>query len=181
MTAPRLTGGTARGRPVGSRVPEGVRPTSARVREALFSILGQDLTGIRVLDAFGGTGLLGLEAWSRGAEVAIVEKVAEHARAIAEAARALGARGVTVKAGDVLRVAPGLGRFDGVLVDPPYALDPGPILEVLAPLADGWLVLEADARTIVPAEVGGLRADAPRRYGDTTLRVYRRAEAPAAE
>ncbi len=177
MSGPRLTGGHARGRPVASVVPNGVRPTTSRVREAVFSILGQDLAGLRVLDAYGGTGVLGFEAWSRGADVVIVEKVPSNARPITEAAGKLGAA-VVVRTGDVLKVAPTIGRFDGILVDPPYALDPAPILAVLAPLAGRWLVLEADGRKAVPPTVAGMVADAPRRYGDSALWVFRRDPAP---
>ena len=57
----RLTGGVAGGRPVPKAISAGIRPTSSRVREALFSILGQDLCGQRFLDAFGGAGLMGLD------------------------------------------------------------------------------------------------------------------------
>ncbi|MCE7957512.1 MAG: 16S rRNA (guanine(966)-N(2))-methyltransferase RsmD, partial [Acidobacteria bacterium ACB2] len=70
----RITGGHLRGR-VLEGVPAGVRPTASRVREALFSMVGQDLRGWSVLDAFGGTGLLALEAVSRGAApVVVVER-----------------------------------------------------------------------------------------------------------
>ena len=68
----RITGGSLRGRVVPGKVRPGVRPTSSRVREALFSMVGQDLEGVRVLDAFGGSGLLSFEAYSRGAIVTTV-------------------------------------------------------------------------------------------------------------
>ena len=61
----RVTGGVLRGRVLPAPLPEGVRPTSARTREALFSIVGQDLEGLSFLDAFGGAGLIAIEAWSR--------------------------------------------------------------------------------------------------------------------
>ena len=63
----RVTGGALRGRSLPARVPEGVRPTAGRVREAVFSMVGQDLRGWSVLDLFGGSGLIGIEAASRGA------------------------------------------------------------------------------------------------------------------
>jgi 16S rRNA (guanine(966)-N(2))-methyltransferase RsmD len=167
----KVTGGSARGRVVAARVPDGVRPTSSRVREALFSILGQDLHGVRVLDAFGGRGLLGFEAWSRGADVVIVEQDPRRAMLIRKSARALGCPGPVVT-GDALRVAGGLGPFDGITVDPPYALDPAPILERLGPLAGAWLALESDARTPVPTSIAHLRTSGPRVYGDTALWVF---------
>lgn len=173
MNEVRITGGSARGRTL--RVPEGgaVRPTSSRVREALFSIVGQDLGGLRVLDAFGGSGLLALEAWSRGARVVCVERDPRHAAVIRTNVAALRADVEVVQA-DVLARVSELGRFDGALVDPPYALAPGPILDGLAPWIDGWLVFEAAGATHVPGRVEGLVRDRPRRFGDTTLHVLRR-------
>ncbi len=168
---PRLTGGSARGRPLPVAVPASARPTSSRVREALFSLVGQHLEGTRVLDAFGGSGLLAFEAWSRGAEVVVVERdraAADVIRANAEALRAE----IGLVRGDVLAVAPELGRFDLVLVDPPYAEPPRPILERLAPLVVDRLVLEHDA-AVEPPEVAGLVLDRRRGYGGTALAVYR--------
>lgn len=162
----------ARGRALAQPVPAGVRPTAARVREALFSIVGQDLAGVTVLDAFGGTGLLGLEAWSRGAEVTLVERDPRAADGIRANAAALGA-GVRVVVGDATVVAPGLGRFGLVLVDPPYAADAAPILACLAPAVDGALVLEHDA-AVPPPELAGLRRERTRTYGGTSLTIWRR-------
>ena len=62
----RVSGGTLGGRVLKAEVPAGVRPTAIRTRAALFSMLGQDLSGWSWLDACGGTGLMGIEAWSRG-------------------------------------------------------------------------------------------------------------------
>lgn len=168
---PRITGGRARGRALTGPVSPGVRPTSARVREALFSLVGHDLAGRSVLDAFGGTGLMGLEAWSRGADVVIVERDRRAARAIRENVGALGAS-VDVRQGDVLQLAPSLGPFDGVIADPPYAQPTRAVLDALAPLVRGWLVLETDATT--PEEqVDGLILDRRRVYGGSALTVYR--------
>jgi 16S rRNA (guanine966-N2)-methyltransferase len=135
-------------------------------------MVGHDLSGLHVLDAFGGSGLLGFEAWSRGADVTIVERRASTARAIRQSARALGAE-VDTRVGDVLRLAPDLGPFDGVLADPPYALEPAPILATLAPLARGWLVFEAEAHRRPPEAAGGLSLARERRFGGTVLWVYR--------
>ena len=172
----RITGGKHRGRTLPDPVAAGVRPTSERAREALFSILGQNLTGQSVLDAYGGTGLLGLEAWSRGAEVVAVEKDKAAATDLLTRAKVLGASheaGFALRIGDVLAVAPSLGPFDGVLVDPPWALDPGRILSTLGPLARHWLVLEADCERECPDVAGDLGLDRVRRYGRTAFWVYR--------
>ncbi len=150
----------------------GVRPTSSRVREALFSMVGQDLSQTRFLDAFGGSGLMGLEAWSRGAEVVVVE---QRPKVAAE----LKARGQQVDAswqvvvGDVCKRMQQLGDFDGIFMDPPYALDPTPLVERLGPYAKAWLVLETQADTQVPASAGDLSLDAQRNYGSTSLSIYR--------
>ena len=173
----RLTGGLARGRILREPVPKGVRPTSARVREALFSLVGQDLAGQRVLDAFGGSGLLGLEAWSRGAEVTVFERDRAALRGIHRRGAELGADW-TVRAGDVLRGAAGLDPFDGILADPPYGTGPEEVLARLAPRATRWLVLETDRREEAPTRAGLLHLDRVRTYGGTRLWVYRAGVAP---
>ena len=174
----RITGGRCRGRVLREPVAPNVRPTSDRVREALFSIVGQDLSGQRVLDAFGGTGVLALEAWSRGAQVVLVEKDRRAMRGIERRFAELGAERPDAEriVGDVLSLAPALGTFDGVLVDPPWADDVTPILAALAPLTRGWLVLEAEDRTTAPDEVADLTLDRRRTYGRTALWLYRRGD-----
>lgn len=152
-------------------VPDGVRPTSSRVREALFSMIGQDLHGQTVLDAFGGTGLLALEAWSRGGKVTVVERDPRVARAIQRNARALDAH-IEIKTADVCVVAAGFAPFDVVLVDPPYAERPAPILDVLGPLARRVLVLEVDDGTVAPSSAGGFGLERRRVYGGTALALY---------
>jgi 16S rRNA (guanine966-N2)-methyltransferase len=174
VAQPRLTGGTLRGRVLANPVAAGVRPTSARVREALFSIVGQDLSELLVLDAFGGTGLLGLEAWSRGATVVVVERDPRVAAAIRANADAMGAA-LEVRGGDVLSLARDgrLGRFDLVFADPPYQDAPEPVVATLAPLTVGCLVLEVAHDTPTPPAGPGLAFDRRRTYGATALVVYR--------
>jgi len=172
LKTPRLTGGVARGRSLAAVPPDGVRPTSARVREALFSMVGHELSGQRVLDACAGSGLLGLEAWSRGAEVVAVEQDGRTHRQLEANITAVGAAVRAVR-GDVLRLAPELGRFDGIVIDPPYALDPAPFVSGLAALTTDWLVLESD-RVQPSPEVDELAIDRRRTYGGTSLTIYRR-------
>ena len=167
---PRLTGGRARGRPLVRPVPKGARPTSSRVREALFSLLGNDLSGQRVLDGFGGSGLLALEAWSRGASVVCVERNGGAVRAIRANVDALGAE-VQVVCSDLLHHRG--GPYDIALLDPPYALDPTPFLEHVAALQVSTIVLEGPKGSPSP-QVDGLALDRQRCYGDTVLRVYQR-------
>lgn len=168
----RITGGIARGRVLRTPVPAGVRPTAERVREALFSMIGQDMAGQRVLDAFGGAGMVGLECWSRGADVTVIERDREALRAIRSRGEEVGARWA-ILAGDALRRAPELGEFDGVFLDPPYSMDPSAALAVLGPLARRWLVVEVPSGR----ELGPITAAPPfdrrRDYGRTALWVYR--------
>jgi 16S rRNA (guanine(966)-N(2))-methyltransferase RsmD len=168
----RLTGGRHRGRIIAHEAPGGVRPTAGKVRQALFNMIGQELTGWTVLDAFGGTGLLGFEAWSRGADrVTICESNAAAWRAIEASASELGAD-VEIVRGDVARL---LGRraWDLVLLDPPYATDPLPWLERVAPAARRVVALEHDRARAVPAAVADrLVLDRTRTYGTTALTIY---------
>ncbi len=101
---------------------EGLRPTPDRVRETLFNWLGQDLTGLRCLDLFAGSGALGLEAASRGAkEVVLVERDAQLVKALRQHVLRLGAKQVQIHAGDALQWLGGTHRgWDVVFLDPPF-------------------------------------------------------------
>ena len=182
-------------------VPDGrdTRPTSDRAREGLFativSMVGS-LTGTRVLDLYAGSGAVGLEALSRGAEhVLLVESGARAGRVIRENIEAIGLAGAQVVTGRVERVlargpaasADG-GRYDMVFADPPYALTDlevsamlsmlagaGP--ENLAWLAPGALVIVERATRSGPVRwPEGIAADRARRYGEATF-WYGRAQA----
>ncbi len=169
---PRITGGRLKGRPLPFAIPASARPTSSRVREAMFSIVGHQQDGQRILDAYGGSGLLGIEAWSRGATLVVVEQNRKAATAIKRNLAELGATGL-LHVGDIRKLAPTLGEFDGVLVDPPYKLAPVEALACLAPLVRGWLLLETDARTVVPKTAGPLALQRSRMYGGTAVHLYR--------
>lgn len=169
----RLTGGHASGRVIRVGAVDGVRPTSGRVREALFSIVGQDLSGLRVLDAFGGSGLLGFEAWSRGGAVTIVDKRRKVLAAIRATAADLGAD-VTVVGADALKLEGLLEPFDLVFADPPYAFDPADTLAALEGMVADRIVYEAHAKTALPETVGALTLDRVRTFGGTSLAFYRR-------
>ena len=147
-----------------------MRPTSAKVREALFSMVGQDLTGWKVLDAFGGSGLLGFEAYSRGGAVTIVERRRGVARQIQRTARALDAD-VVVRCADAAAIL-AADQWDLILLDPPYAEDPVVWLERAAGAVGQLLVIEHDSRKDVPDGLGRLVMDRKRRYGSTTLSLY---------
>jgi 16S rRNA (guanine966-N2)-methyltransferase len=180
----KLTGGRARGRRLRTpRVP-GLRPTSARVREALFDIVGARVVGARFLDVFAGSGAVGIEALSRGAARAVFVESDPHAARALEAnlvATAAHDRGM-VMLGDAGRTIGALGRraerFDIVFLDPPYATGaPGDLLRAAARLVKpgGVLILEC-ARTGMDTfpDLPGLRAGRRYRYGDSALLVSHR-------
>jgi 16S rRNA (guanine966-N2)-methyltransferase len=174
----RVIAGTYGGRRLQAPPGDATRPTSDRVREALFSILGPRVAGARVLDLFAGSGALGLEALSRGAAGAtFVDSAPAAVRAVAANLTALGAEAEVIRA-DALRWLRGATlaarHYDLVFLDPPYrrAGELGaPLSAALAPvLAAGALVVtEADRRA--PLELT-MPAYDERRYGDTLIRFH---------
>jgi len=171
----RVVAGAFKGRRL--QAPRGTRtrPTADKVREALFSILG-DVTGLRVLDLYAGSGALGIEALSRGASHATF--VERDPRAIAALRRNLESVGAEaeVRRQDVLRfLASADPGFDLVLLDPPYdsAVRLGePLSERLpAVLTQGArIVTESDKRA--PLRLS-LPLDTERVYGDTRIAIHR--------
>lgn len=151
----------------------GVRPTGERVREALFSVLG-DVGGLSVLDLFCGTGALGIEAISRGASAATLVDLDIRLAERNVAQLGIAAR-CTLHRGDALRfLARDRGRYDLVLCDPPYRLARrlGPELDSLldARLAEGGRVV-VEAAASDPLELA-LPLQDERRYGSTLLRIH---------
>jgi 16S rRNA (guanine(966)-N(2))-methyltransferase RsmD len=138
----------------------GLRPTPDRVRETLFNWLGQDLTGWRCVDAFAGTGALGLEAASRGAaDVLLLEADAALVDALRAVVKRLDATNVRVQRGNALTALAGLpaGSVDLVFLDPPFDADlfDKALAAARPALADsGFLYLEAprafDAQALAP-------------------------------
>lgn len=166
----RVSGGRLGGRTLPAPVPEGVRPTAARVREAVYSMVGQDLTGWSMLDLFGGSGLMAIEAASRGAgPVTCVECKTEVARAIRANVGALGAA-VDVHLADAASWG---APADFVYLDPPFRDPIEPWLLRTAHLAKRLLVAEARAPVSWPALADFVLAR-QRAYGDTAVAVYAR-------
>ncbi len=177
----RIIAGTAGGRRL--QVPPGrdTRPTSDRVREALFSRLEHEgwLDATRVLDLYAGSGALGLEAVSRGARAAVlVEEGKAAAGTIRRNVAASGLAGLTVVAARVERVLarPPEQPFDLVLADPPYPLDDAGLAAILELLVDNdWLarraalVVERASRSPRPAWPAGVNGSGDRSYGETRL------------
>jgi 16S rRNA (guanine966-N2)-methyltransferase len=189
----RIVAGVAGGRRL--VVPQrGTRPTSERVREALFSALDAavGLAGARVLDLFAGSGALGLEALSRGATHAtFVESDGRAADVLRRNIRTLGLAGAQVRQGGVAGVlaTPADGPYDIVLADPPYSVTEQALAGVLAALAaNGWteagslVVVERAARSGEPRWPECFAAERTRRYGDTAVHwATHRAGSPTAE
>ena len=171
--------GTAGGRRL-KVPPKGTRPTSERVREALFNALetAGEVDGAHVLDLYAGSGALGLEALSRGAADALFVEADRRAVDVLRGNVAALGLGGTVRAGQVEAVvaAPAPSPFDLVLADPPYAVDAAALGMVLTALAaGGWLgpsalvVIERAARDGAPAWPAGFEPTREKKYGDTAV------------
>jgi 16S rRNA (guanine(966)-N(2))-methyltransferase RsmD len=181
----RVTGGHAKG--ITIRTPKGshVRPTSDKVREALFDTLGVDVADTRVLDLFSGSGALGIEALSRGAEhVTFVEHDPIALRAIAENLARVGlAEKSEIVRLDFRSALRKLGRrerkFHLILADPPYQRN---LLENMADaiaqhsitLRETIIVIEHFKKTEPPPAIAGIPLVETRTYGQTALSYFRR-------
>ena len=173
----RVIAGSLGGRRLTAPRGDATRPTSDRVREALFSILGARVRDARVLDLFAGSGALGIEALSRGAASAtFVDEAPAAVSAVRRNLHGLGAEVVRRDARAFLRTARDRARqYDLVFLDPPYRRAPelGPVLAdpLLAVLAPGGLVVsESDRRA--PLDLPALDLTDERRYGDTLIRFH---------
>lgn len=184
----RVITGKYRGRKLNTPENYDIRPTSDKAKEALFSILTNEIYGSRVLDLFSGTGSLGIEALSRGAEYCVfadasrqslnlVKENLEHCK-VEEETRVMAGdyRKILKQLGD--RIGDGLEEaFDIILLDPPYnkgMLEPAfAIIEeggILAP--GGLIVAEHRKEEILPEEMHGFVKAKERRYGVVALSIY---------
>ena len=176
----RITGGLMRGRNVPSPETSKTRPTASRTREALFNIL-QGVENFRMLDLFAGTGIMGIEAISRGAaSVVAVEMAHAQARLVLQAYKALSIDSkLTLLEKNALALDKATlcaeGGFDLIYADPPFKdmdyPDLRPFWEWLNP--GGVAVFEAPSRKI-PAWVSERDDVQVRRYGESSLVIYRR-------
>jgi 16S rRNA (guanine966-N2)-methyltransferase len=182
----RVIGGNARGRRL--KVPKGqtMRPTAARVKEALFNILPHDLSGTRVLDLFAGTGNLTIEALSRGASTAIlVDSSFESGKVIRENLRRLHLTDRTnvwiMPATRALRLLARDGdTFDMIFLDPPYDCQwIDRTLQIIAQgrllRASGMVIAEHSIREDVEPRYGSLALHDQRRYGRTLISFFQQA------
>jgi 16S rRNA (guanine(966)-N(2))-methyltransferase RsmD len=175
----RIVAGRFKGRRLNGPTRDGLRPTSDGLRETLFNVIGPRAEGARVLDAFAGTGAVGLEALSRGAERAtFVERDRHAAAVIRQNIAACGAEAMShVVQDDVLRAFPALddGPFDIVFLDPPY--DAGRLDEVVTAASrvtapGGLLILEHSRRRDAPETAGSFVRARRLVAGDSALAFY---------
>lgn len=175
----RITGGTGRGRrlqvPAGSRV----RPTSDKVKQALFNILGERVVDAAFLDLFAGAGGIGVEALSRGAKSVVFVDASRESldiikRNIEQAGFGDRAQVVPAKAGTFLKKPS--GPYDIVFLDPPYAEELQPLLDQIAVAgllnAGSIVIAEHFKKQPSPERAGALRLSREARYGDTVLAFY---------
>ncbi len=190
----RIIGGWAGGRRLTTPRGQATRPTSDRVREALFSAVEAwcgSLEGLRFLDLYAGSGAVGLEAWSRGAGVVtFVEHDRRTAALIRRNAGSLGATRADVQASSVAIVLrrPPSAPYDLVFMDPPYPLPVDDVAATLTLLVEfEWLVpgalvvVERSGRGPDLVWPDGLRGERSKKYGDTMLWYGHAAPGPDAE
>jgi len=179
----RITAGALRGRKLTVGRGRAIRPTSSKVREAIFNLLSDRIHGSRVLDLFAGAGALGIEALSRGAASALfVDSSREAEGIIGDNLERLGLGGSgRVERCEVLSALDsllrGAAKFDIVFVDPPYgrglaeeSLEKIGKGSMLSP--SGVVVAEHGKREAMGEEYGDLRLEARKQYGDTQISVF---------
>ena len=170
----RIIAGEYRGRRLTAPAGSIARPTTDRVKEAMFGAIQFEVAGARVLDAFAGSGALGFEALSRGAvHVDFVEKEPACLKALEENMMMVGASNARIHRGDVIKLLPRLGAYDLLLLDPPYddALYV-PVLELArdcGALAVGAIVIAECRKTFDLSVPIGYNLTKRKEYGDISL------------
>lgn len=176
----RVITGSARGRRLETLAGDDVtRPTAESVKEALFSILQFDIEGKRVLDLFAGSGQLGIEALSRGADFCDFVENNKSAKSVVE--RNIAKCGFNERShvflADAQAFAASCGRYDIVFLDPPYGKG---LVEKILPViesrlnANALIACETSASEELPQKTGSLSVIKSRRYGKTKITLYRK-------
>ena len=180
----RITGGQVKGRIIASPKGMDIRPTSDRVREAIFNIIGQDLSGLKVLDLFAGTGSLGLESLSRSAQHAVfVDNSQEAINLIRKNLVACGFEEFGTELKKDLNEPATLSHpvlqqhFDLIFLDPPYR--EGMLIPLLERISSAGIIsersrvlVELSKHEVLPSSFGDLKKADSRRYGDTMINIY---------
>jgi 16S rRNA (guanine(966)-N(2))-methyltransferase RsmD len=185
----RISAGTAKGRKVGLRkafVKKGdadeLRPTSAKVRQAIFNILGDRIIDAAFLDLYAGTGAVGIEALSRGAgRVIFIDDNSDRVNIIQEIVERFGFkdRAGVIKDKALNYIKKSESVFDIIFVDPPYASDE---IDTILPRIDetdilvdnGIVIAEHSSKKVLLQEIGRLRFQKKYKYGDTSLTLYKK-------
>jgi 16S rRNA (guanine966-N2)-methyltransferase len=183
MSSPRIISGSARGYRLQSVPGNITRPITDRVKEALFNIIGADITGCEFLDLFAGTGSVGIEALSRGAQyVCMIDK---NRKAYETILLNLERTGLSDRSELFLMDAftylkkPGSHKFDYIFIAPPqYKNLWAKALEAIGTSPsllheDGWVIVQIDPLEYRPVETGEIKEFDPRKYGDSLLVFYR--------
>jgi 16S rRNA (guanine966-N2)-methyltransferase len=175
----RIIAGAYKGRRLFSPTNDLVRPTSDRVREFIFSVIGEDIQGSAVLDLFAGTGAVGLEAKSRGAaDVIFVDASRQSLNIVRKNCELVGLQTGIIKsdAAGILGSGQLIGSFDYIFCDPPYLYAEFElILEMITEFtrlnAGGQVVYESSSRSDAP-HVAGLEIVKQKKMGDTQVTFY---------
>ena len=173
----RVITGSARGRKLKEPQGSAIRPTADQVKEAIFNICQFDVEGRRVLDLFGGTGQLGIEAKSRGAyQVDIIDSASDSIRLIRENVRLTGLD-IRVIQADALSYLKSCGKYDLIFIDPPYdsglaekALEAIKAFDILS--KGGIIICETRAETDLPPLAPPYALHRTYRYGKVKLTTY---------
>lgn len=181
----RITGGEARGRSINSPSGLDVRPTSSKIRQALFNIIAGKVVGAKFLDLCGGTGLMGIEALSRGAaSLTTIEIERKLAANIKDSIDKLGYEAEVI-VGDLQKRLPGLQlrgeKFDIIFADPPYRSRLAKSVIELVDRHDlldehGLLIIEHGRDSEIDLEKTTLRLSDQREYGQTCISFFKRDE-----
>ena len=181
----RVITGTARGRKLFTLEGDDVRPTTDIVKEALFSIIQFEIEGRKVLDLFGGSGQLAIEALSRGADSAVIVDMSKKSVDVIRKnleVTSFTKRAVVVNSDAVSFLERRTEKYDIALIDPPYSV--GLIEKVLPKVSEvmnegGVIICEAPYKDELPENAGKFTLYRKYRYGKTGLFVYRVAEEAA--
>ena len=178
MAETRVTAGQWRGRKIDTPRGDNTRPTTSKVREALFNILGERVDGARVLDLYAGAGTFSFEALSRGARHAtLVERDRKVVAVIRATAERLGCSDRVTVVTDSVEHWLSRGRddrYDVIWIDPPYADDAVlKVLEAAASLSPRLLVCEHRRSRKLPDSVGAMSRTRTATYGQTSLSFYK--------
>ncbi len=175
----RIITGQARGKQIKTLAGDDVRPTSEKVKEAIFSIIHFHLPGAQVLDVFAGSGQLGLEALSRGAKkVCMVDNSQKSCSIVSANIRSVGLSGGSVYHDDAFRFMRRTDKtFDIILIDPPYSLDLAQKAVVLAGeilVDDGFIIAKTEKGCKMPTETESVVLKKKYKHGTTDLWLYRK-------